>query len=552
MHLSFRNIALLFIVSFAFPVFAQTSLDTYWVPFSDKNNTPYSLSAPEQYLSARSMARRAQQGIPYDALDLPVDPAYVQAVLATGDVTLVNRSKWFNGVTIRTTDMAALAAIQDLSFVQGMRPTGNSNTIHSTFPKFADPGMERDGEPELYGQSFRQIEMLNGHLLHAIQAQGQGMLIGVLDSGFLGVDSALAFQQLRDRNGVILTRDMVVNDGDVYDDHNHGRSVLSCMAGDLTGQLLGTAPEANYVLLRTEDADSEYPVEEDNWVAGAELADSIGCDVLNTSLGYTVFDDSTMDHTYSQLDGQTLRISIAANIALRKGMIPVNSAGNSGSSEWYYIGAPADAIGILSVGSVDEFENSSSFSSRGPSADGRVKPEVCAMGAGSIVLRSEVDSVVAANGTSFASPILAGLVACLWQLHPERTAPQIIDAVKRSGSIYNTPNDSLGYGIPDFAAAHAWLGATAGISDGPGEHIALFPIPFSDVLIIGLPFIASGSVDVALYDLTGRQVWKTSTQAGGDRVILRDDRLAVIGDGAYVMRLQVDGRTMTRTVIKAR
>ena len=533
----------------------QTAPDTYWVQFTDKQNTPYSLDQPEDFLSPRAIARRVAQGIPFDALDLPVDPAYIDAVLAMGDVQLVNRSKWFNAITIRTSDQDVLHTIQELPFVLMIRSSGLSTAPQTWNSKFSEPlpGEVRDGEAEYFGPSFRQIEMLNGHVLHAMDAKGQGMLIGVLDSGFDGVDSASAFQPLRDRGGLVQTRDFVDLGGDVFQGDPHGRSVLSCMAGQLPGSLIGTAPEADYVLLRTEDTGSEYPVEEDNWIAGAELADSLGCDVLNTSLGYTTFDDTTMDHRYEDLDGQTLRISIAANIASRKGMIPVQSAGNSGNSEWHYISAPADAIDILATGAVGDAENYAPFSSYGPSADGRVKPDVCAMGWGSTILRPDVDSVAAANGTSFASPILAGLVACLWQLHPERTSQQIMYAVRRSGSFFNAPSDSLGYGVPDFAAAHAWLELTAGLSaqSRGEEELRVFPIPFQDELFVRFPSGTSGTIRVILFDATGRVVKDERMVAGPEGLIHIGSGLNALTPGAYVLRMEQGGRILRQATIKA-
>lgn len=554
MQTTLRHSLLILAACCGLSLHAQTSIDTYWVPFTDKSNTPFSLSQPDQFLSARAIQRRTAQGIGYDQLDLPVDPIYVDAVLNTGDVVLVNTSKWFNGITIRTTDQNALTAIHALGFVQEVRPTGASIAPRTTLPKFLEPAVaeDRDGEPELYGQAFRQIEMLNGHLLHALHAKGEGMLIGILDSGFLGVDSALAFQHVRDRDGILQTRDLVAHDGDVYDDHYHGRSVFSCMAGDLEGQLLGTAPAADYVLLRTENTETEYPVEEDNWIAGAELADSLGCDLINSSLGYTTFDDSTMDHTYAQMNGQTLRISRAANIAVTKGMIVVNSAGNSGGGDWHYIGAPADAIDILAVGGVGDVENSAPFSSRGPSADGRVKPDVCAMAWGAIVLRENVDSVVAANGTSFASPILAGLVACLWQLHPERSATQIMDAVRRSASFFNTPSDSLGYGVPDFAIAHVLLDITSGLPMNSTAELKVFPVPFRDRLEIATSGSFSETARVFLSDLSGRTVWSGSTIPSAQGSVKVIDGLGELADGMYILRITDSaGAILVRPVIKA-
>ncbi|MEZ4806966.1 MAG: S8 family serine peptidase [Flavobacteriales bacterium] len=524
---------------------------TYWVRFTDKSATPYSIDQPEAFLSERAIQRRAAQGITLDEQDLPVDPNYIATVLAQGDVTLVNRSKWFNAITIRTEDPLALAAVQGLPFVvavENTRSLQGSGPGEEHLAPPVDHG-ERGGDITDYGPSFLQIAMMNGHVLHGMEAKGQGLLIGVLDSGFDRVDELPAFEALRAREGIIHTRDMVVHDGDVFADHWHGRSVLSTMVGQLEGLLKGTAPEADYVLLRTEDADSEFLVEEDNWVAGAELCDSLGCDVLNTSLGYTVFDDSLQDHTYADMNGQVTRISIAADIAARKGMIPVISAGNSGESEWHYIGAPADAVDILAVGAVGDVGNSAPFSSYGPSADGRVKPDVAAMGWGAIGLRFEGDSIAPLNGTSFAAPILAGLVACLWQLHPDRTAQDIMDAVRRSASQFDTPDDRLGYGIPDLLAAHDHLVMTTTVHEAH-EHVGvtLFPVPFTDRLtVVG----AEGQeMNIALCDPIGRVVLSRTMKAVGGPIELHG--LGDLPEGAYLLHVVADGIRTTRSVIKAR
>ena len=530
--------------------FAQTAPDTYWVQFTDKDNTPYSLSQPEQFLSARAIARRQAQGTVLDQLDLPVDPSYIAAVLATGEVELINRSKWFNAVTIRTTDANALLAVQQLPFVSNVRGT---RRLVASDPEVDEliappPGGERGGQPEDYGASWTQISMLNGHLLHAMEAKGQGMLIGVLDSGFDKADSLPAFDSLRARGGILLSRDMVNHDGDVYDDHWHGRSVLSCMTGILPGFLQGTAPQADYVLLRTEEVANEYIVEEDNWVAGAELCDSLGCDVLNTSLGYTEFDDSLTNHVYADLDGATTRISIAAGIASQKGMIPVCSAGNSGQSEWHFISAAADAFDILAVGAVGDQEQHAPFSSWGPSADGRVKPDVCAMGWGAIGLRVEGDSIAQINGTSFSSPILAGLVACLWQLHPDRTAQEIMQAVRQSASLYVTPNDSMGYGIPDFLEAHNQLVQLTVEGDRLAPDVQVFPVPFVDHLRIVVPYVSELTAQVTLIDPQGRSVLTTRTTIVNGRMEL--DGLGSLASGMYLLRVEQSGALLSRRVVK--
>jgi len=554
-HLASWGACFLLVSLTSVEVASQTAPNTYWVEFTDKASTPYSLAAPEAFLSARAIQRRTAQNIAYDELDLPVDPNYIALVDELPGVDVLNRSKWFNAVTVRVDGEDALAAVQGLPFVLAVRSSGGRNNAGTRPDKFTTPQLasDRDLDAALYGSSFLQLSMLNGQALHGVGAQGQGMLIGVLDSGFEGVDVSMAFDPLRQRGGIAATRDLVNHDGDVYTDHWHGRSVLSCMAARLDSMLIGTAPEADYVLLRTEDVGSEYPVEEDNWISGAELADSLGCDVLNTSLGYTTFDDSTMDHTYAQLDGQTIRVSIAANIASRKGMIPVISAGNSGGSSWFYISAPADAIDVLTVGAVGDVENHAPFSSHGPSADGRIKPDVCAMGWGSRVLNIGQDSAVAANGTSFAAPILTGLVACLWQLHPDRTAQEIMDAVRRSASFFQDPNDSLGYGVPDFGAADAWLTVTSTLSKSPGlEGARVFPSPFQEGFKVENPELDGGSAHVVLFDPQGRAVLFTRRSVGENGLITMDGAtLASLPATVYVMVVEQGGRVFQHRIIKA-
>ncbi|MBL7950163.1 MAG: S8 family serine peptidase [Flavobacteriales bacterium] len=550
-QLAFWLVLLFMAGCFAPDLSARTAPDTYWVQFTDKEGTPFSLAEPEAFLSPRAIARREAQHISYDEKDLPVDPAYVAAVQATG-AQVLNTSKWFNAVTIRVVDESMLTAIQALPFVAIVRATRSALVASPREDKFRSlPSMElRGGGPADPGPSFTQTAMLSGHELHALGAQGQGMLIGLLDSGFQGVDSSAAFAAVRARNGFVLTRDLVTHDGDVFDDHWHGRSVLSTMAGVLDGQLLGTAPEADYVLLRTEDADTEYLVEEDNWISGAELADSLGCDVLNTSLGYTTFDDSTMDHTIDQLDGHTVRMSIAASIASQKGMVPVFSAGNRGDDEWHYISVPADAVDVLTVGAVGEMEDHASFSSFGPSADGRVKPDVCAMGWGTTILRSDADSITFANGTSFASPIVAGLVACLWQLHPERTAQQIMDAVRRSASFFSAPNDSLGYGVPDLAAAHAWLQLTASVPEEPRSATTVWPVPFQQQLHVHDVRLREGASYYALFDANGRASDLRRTQVDGNGGMIATVS-ELLPPGPYLLKVMQGELVMYLRVMRA-
>jgi serine protease AprX len=528
-------------------VSGQTSVDTWWVRFTDKTNTPYSIDAPEAYLSPRSIQRRLQQGIAIDELDLPVDPAYIQAVLDLGDVQLHNRSRWFNAITIRTSDTDVLDAILALPFVQDIRSTRSHAGRSPVQDKYTAVRVPEQRDKD-YGDSFDQIAMMNGHLLHAMNAQGQGMLIGVLDSGFEGTDNIPAFGPLFERSGIVLTRDLVDHDDDVFLDHWHGRSVLSCMAAVVDGALVGTAPQADYALVRTENVASEYLVEEDDWISGAELCDSLGVDILNTSLGYTVFDDSTQNHVYDELDGGTLRISIAAGIASQKGMIPVISAGNQGNSDWYHISAPADAMDILAVGAVGAQGQHAWFSSHGPSADGRVKPDVAAMGWGTVGIAPDGSEITPLNGTSFSAPLVSGLVACLWQLHPDRSAQDIMDAVRRSASQYDQPDNRLGYGIPDMWQAHMILELTTPVSDvRESLPVVVYPVPFHDsfnVLATG----ELGDMALELCDMSGRVHWQGRYMPRRDPVRINDAGLMHLSPGTYILR--INGRA-ARTVIKA-
>lgn len=537
---------------------AQTAPATYRVRFTDKNATPYSLSAPAAFLSSRSIARRERQGIPLDEQDLPVDPAYISALLAAGQFQLHTVSKWFNAVTIKSTDTLALDSIGQLPFVAEVRCLRPLNGHVPRVEKFPQTRRAAEGGAmdAIYGASLRAISMMNGHLLHELGGvRGEGMLIGILDSGFEHADSMAAFIDLNARNGIILTDDVVCPHCDVFQQHWHGRSVLSVIAGRLPGKLMGTAPNADFVLLRTEDIHTEYPVEEDNWIRGAEIADSIGCDVLNSSLGYTLFDDSTMDHSYMELDGLTTRISIAAGIASRKGMIPVQSAGNSGEAEWHYIGAPADAIDILAVGAVDEARSVTGFSSRGPSVDGRVKPDVCAVGQGTVGVSGGGDDVERINGTSFASPLVCGLTTCLWQAHPTRNAHEIMDAVRRSASHFHEPNDSIGYGIPDFWRAHLLLGGEDLTGLVAPQFFNVYPLPFTTSLNLEFFTGESDLLTIDLFDVMGRAVLSATTPVEPSiyqQLRLEDPRIAALPNGHYTLKASLGGRAeLTRALVKA-
>ncbi|MDD4395926.1 MAG: S8 family serine peptidase, partial [Bacteroidales bacterium] len=323
---------------------------------------------------------------------------------------------------------------------------------------------ELPNTPLDYGYSFRQLSINGANYLHQLGAHGEGMLMVVMDAGFHNVPTISHFDKLRNDGRLLGTRNFVQPGRTVFGSESHGTNVLSCIAAYKPGEIIGSAPLASFYLAKTEDSRSENVIEEDNWVAGVEWADSLGCDVLNSSLGYTKFDDSTKVRTYQDLNGKTSRASQAATIAATKGMIICNSAGNEGASEWHYLGSPADSKDIITVGAIDYEGKPAEFSSYGPTADGRIKPDAAAVGFQTVVCNDNGKTDVS-YGTSFSSPLLSGMVACLWQLFPNKTNYQIMEVVRFCGSLHERPDSVLGYGITNFLSAHNILSQSESFKD---------------------------------------------------------------------------------------
>lgn len=396
----------------------QPALSKWWVEFSDKNDNPYCTCRPAEFLSARALERRARAGIGIEENDLPVNPGYVRALTETG-VLLHNTSRWLNTATV-IADSAAAAALRGLPFVRGVRYLGPDIPVRNPpdrppkqrVPIDSIPTVE--GDQSGFGYAGLQNSLLGIPLVHAAGYRGAGIWVVVMDGGFTNVDTLPFFDSIALNGRLYQGRDFVERDGAVFESAQHGTSVLSVMAADLPGYFVGTAPEATYFLVKTEDTGGEFPVEETNWIAGAEWADSIGADIINASLGYTVFNDTTLSHTFAVLDGRSAIGSRGAAIAATKGMIVCNSAGNSGDEPWTYLGVPADAPGVVAVGAVSPDGSRATFSSRGPTADGRIKPDLMAPGETVVVAGDTGTDLGLSNGTSLASPMLAGALAALW------------------------------------------------------------------------------------------------------------------------------------------
>jgi len=425
----------------------------YAVFFKDKPSLEYTIFEPQKYLSDQSIERRLDYGILLDDDDLPVHQEYISSLLELG-VEIYAYSKWENLVIL---DMAVdlEETVKDLPFVTSIKYVGKTfYESRDNRRKIEIPRRDFTKYETVYGGAYNQISIMNGEYLHRMGYRGEGRTVSVLDGGFINVQSMPFFDSLRLREGMLDIWDVTENDDWVYENSTHGTEVLSTMASNIPGLMVGTAPDANYALYMTEYVASEYQVEEYNWMIGAERADSLGTHLINSSLGYTSFDSEGMDYTYEQLDGNTAICTNAADLASKKGILVVNSAGNSGNDGWKYIGAPADADSILTVGAVNHKGNKVGFSSYGPSADGRVKPTVSAVGKSTVVASINSYGLSVSDGTSFSSPVMCGMTAALWSAFPEKTNMEIIDAVTRSSTLANEPDYKLGHGVPNMLKAY--------------------------------------------------------------------------------------------------
>jgi serine protease AprX len=463
MNKAIRALAIFFFLSINCVHAQQPS--RFLVKLKNKGNNPYSLSNPSVYLSQRSIARRTRYGIALDSTDLPVTPRYIDSLASIPTVKILNSSKWLNQVAVKITDTtpANIASVQNrinsMPFVQSffaisMRAGIDKNALP------ADPYTAKTTR-ELadyynYGTSGSQIKIHNGEFLHNIGLRGNNMVIGILDGGFKNYLTLRAFDSVRANGQILGTWDFVANDTSVNEDHPHGMECFSIIAGNVPGTLVGSAPKALFYLFRTEDVATETPIEEHNWVCGAERVDSSGGDVISSSLGYNTFDSPFTSHTYAELNGNTTMPAIGADLAAKKGILVVNAAGNEGANSWGKIITPADGDSVLAVGAVNASGVPASFTSRGPSSDGQVKPDVASMGVNTILQFSD-NSIGGGSGTSFACPNMAGLATCLWQGFQEFNNMKIIDALRKAGSRASNPNDTIGYGIPDVKKATLML-----------------------------------------------------------------------------------------------
>ena len=456
----------------------------YIVYFSDKNNSMYATDRPAEFLSERSIQRRQKNQVSITESDLPVNRSYLQQITAMG-AEVFYTTKWLNAALIvlpesKVDDMRVLPIVEDVELVAPGSLAGARHTHNTKFERSLTGANNRQ---QATHATDPQNRMLAVTYMHDLGYRGEGILIGVFDSGFRHVDNLFYFDHLFADNRIKHTFNYVGNNENVYALDDHGTEVLSCVAAFGEGQITGTAPGAEYVLYITEDIGSEYRIEEFNWIFAAEMADSIGVDIINTSLGYNTFDDPAMDYDITDMDGQTTIISIGSQMAADKGILLVNSAGNLGNDlSWEIITAPGDVEDGISVGAIRSDSARSSFSSTGPTADGRVKPDVVALGSGTVVGFNEfTETPIASSGTSFSTPLVAGLAAGIMQAFPDKTKNEILQIIRDSGHQSGTSDSELGFGIPSFARARNLI---VGIDEALDPAFNFFPNPVDSELYL--------------------------------------------------------------------
>ncbi len=562
-----KKIVLFLILLAAFELNAQVASNKFLVRFTDKNNSPYSITTPSGYLSTRAISRRTIQGIAITTNDLPVNSAYIDSVKSTG-VTILSKSKWFNTVTIQTTDNNALNIINSFPFVSHIdsiariskpiakvvktdnKPVTNTVVTHQEMSIPIELKTNQKISNIDYGMGYNQISMIGGDYLHNLGYKGENIIIAIIDAGFWYADTLSVFDSLWTNNQILAAVDFVEPGGNVFRKSTHGMMVLSIIGGNKPGYLVGTAPKANFLLLRSEDTNSEYIIEEYNWATAAEYADSAGADVINSSLGYTTFDNISQNHSYADMNGNTCPATIAADIAASKGIIVCNSAGNSGNDPWHYIGAPADADSIITVGAVDNMGAYALFSSTGRTSDGRIKPTVSTQGQATWVA-STSGGIQSGNGTSFSSPVLAGAVACLLQANPTSSNMQIIEAIKESANQYTNPDSLLGYGIPNFAAANLILSNITIHNFESDNLLNVFPNPFTD--LVNIVFSSSGNqkIIIELFDITGKRIYRheESTHVGYNNFVI--GKSIDFSKGVYILKVSDEQNVFTHKIISA-
>ncbi|MDP3313099.1 S8 family serine peptidase [Lutibacter sp.] len=537
-----KKLVSLILFLIVFNVIAQT--EDAWVYFKDKPSQSSYLANPITMLSQSAINRRIRFNIALDFKDVPVQLSYINQVKNIAGITVLAKSKWLNALHIQG-NQTAINGLKSIAFVEKVdfaNKTLNAAGKQGVVPKNINRSDKLKVETNFnYGNGANQIQMLKGEVLHQNNFTGKGIKIAIIDAGFPNVNQFPAFERLRTNNQILGGYNFVNRSSNFYSGSSHGTSVLSTIGGFIDNQFVGTAPDAQFYLFISEDSSKETPLEESLWVEAAERADSLGVTIINTSLGYTTFDNSNYNYTYADMDGKTTFISRGAEIAFSRGIIVVNSAGNEGNSAWHYISAPADATNVLSIGAVNATRQIANFSSYGPTVDGRIKPDVCAQGAGVYIINSN-GLVATSNGTSFSSPVLTGVIACLWQAFPTKTNVEITKLVRESAHLYNTPTNQEGYGIPNFEIIYNLLYVAE--PEVENTDLVVYPIPSSDDINIKFPLKVT-KINVTVYSVIGEKLLNKMVDINNPMININH-----LSDGIYVLQLLYESKIETFKIIK--
>ena len=535
-----RKVTMLLLLLITINSYAQ---EDAWIYLTDKPNVVSALANPITILTQKAIDRKQNHNIAIDERDVPVNETYISDLKSQTGITVLAKSKWFNAVHVRGIE-EDISALSSLSYVETIDfADKNLNLASRNASTFNKTEIEDETIAFTYGDTQNQVEMINVDNLHLADFTGEGITIAVMDSGFPNVNTMQAFQRLRDNNDLLNGYDFVDRTSDVYafTGSSHGTKVLSTMAGFVQDQFVGTAPDASYYVFRTEEAASENPVEESYWVEAAERADSLGVDMINTSLGYRVFDNINYNYTPEDMNGEVAFISKGASIAVEKGILVVVSAGNAGATDWQTVGAPGDSPDVLSIGGVDANGDYVSFSSQGSDAQlGYQKPDVVAR-AGNAFVIDENNSITQNNGTSFSGPILCGGIASLWQAIPDASPTEVMDFVRQSASQYNNPDDFLGYGIPDLDLARS---NALSIEESQLENYSLYPNPVEYELNLRIPQ-STNLVEFSMYNQLGQNVRSGFVKNGFQTLDVSE-----LVTGIYLLKLTSSSHSKTFKFIK--
>ncbi len=535
-------------LSFYFFSFAQQ--EDAWVYLTDKQNVASSIANPINILTQKAIDRKAKHSVVIDSRDVPVNESYITLLKSATGITVMAKSKWFNAVHVRGTETninnlltnPSITFIDHIDFADKSLNTTKTTKEKAVFIIKDKFEVEKTFVDFTYGNTQNQVDMINADDLHVADYTGDGVTIAVLDAGFINVNTMGAFQRIRDAGDLLGGYDFVNRNPNVYANtsSSHGTQVLSTMAGYVLNNYVGTAPDASYYLFITEDSNDENPIEESYWVEAVERADSLGVDLVNTSLGYKDYTPNYPSYSYASadMDGNTAFITKGANMAFEKGLLLVNSAGNEGNSG---VSAPADSQFVLSIGAVNSLGNYASFSSVGSAFQPSQKPDVVAQGQSASVIDPS-NTIGSNNGTSFSSPILAGGIACLMQALPNKTNAEIMQLVRESGSQFSTPDYQLGYGIPNLMSA---LSTALSIDDFEKTNtISIYPNPAKAFVYVKVP-LNKNKLTITFFNVLGKRVLQRSISATNNQI-----DVSSLSKGIYIINVKSKSKAKSFKFIK--